>query len=235
MADLILIPTEPEHRFLQPWLDGFAHVDGCNRPTGFSSHSNNADTGAEKVLVRLCGFGLIAAAARAMQLITENRPRRVILIGIAGTLVPSLAVGSAIELGSVQVDGVGVGYGNRFQNAGAMGWLHWRDPSTALTIGDRIDLNHSSGPNLLSVCAASIDPAHADQRRSAYPDAVAEDMEAFGVAVACQLAGVQLHVVRGISNLAGNRDFKTWQVKSALQHAAQLVDQILMNEQDQNS
>lgn len=229
MTDLILIPTEPEHRFLQPWLDGFAHVDGCNRPAGFSSHSGNADTGAAKVLVRLCGFGLIAAAARTMQLIAETCPRRVVLIGIAGTLVPSLAVGSAIELGSVQVDGVGVGFGKRFQNAGAMGWFHWCDPTTAITIGDRIDLKHASGPTLLSVCAASIDPAHADQRKLAYPDAVAEDMEAFGVAVACQLAGVQLHVVRGISNLAGNRDFKTWQVESALQQAAQLVSKILAN------
>jgi futalosine hydrolase len=228
MTDLILIPTEPEHRFLRPWLDGFSHVDGYDRSSGCSPHGDHVDDCGATVLVRLCGFGLIAAAARTMQSIAEIRPRRVILVGIAGSLVPSLAIGSAIELGSVQVDGVGVGFGNQFQNAGAMGWFHWCDPSATMTIGDRIDLEHSSGPTLLSVCAASIDPAHADQRRLTYPDAVAEDMEAFGVALACQLAGVQLHIVRGISNVAGNRDFKTWQVKSALRHAAQLVDQILL-------
>ena len=53
-------------------------------------------------------------------------------------------------------------------------------------------------------------------RRERFPDAVAEDMEGFAVAVACTLAGVPLRVVRGISNLVGDRDPKHWRIPAAL-------------------
>ena len=56
-----------------------------------------------------------------------------------------------------------------------------------------------------------------------FPDAVAEDMEAFGVAMACQMHGVPLEVVRGISNEVGDRDHSQWQIDKALRAAAELV------------
>jgi futalosine hydrolase len=44
-------------------------------------------------------------------------------------------------------------------------------------------------------------------------------MEAFAVAFACQRAGLPLTVVRGISNIAGERDKSQWRVKPALDAA----------------
>jgi futalosine hydrolase len=222
MTDLILIPTELEHRFLSRGAHGFDRRGDCD------------DLANRAVDVELCGFGLVAAATRAMQLIAQRRPSRVILVGIAGALDPSVPVGTAIEFGSVAVDGIGVGFGDRFQTAAAMGWPHWHDPSSSVTIGDRIELQTLGGPELLSVCAASADADHASLRRQHYCHAVAEDMEGFGVAMACQLMQVPLRIVRGISNVAGNRDFKTWQVEFALQQAGRLVDAILMNEEGQS-
>jgi len=216
MPDLILIPTELERRFLQRWAHGFDRRGDC------------ADVSKNPVAVELCGFGLVAAAARTMQLIAERRPQRVVLIGVGGTLDQSLRVGSAVEFGSVTVDGIGVGFGDGFQSAAAMGWSQWQDPTSATPIGDRIDFSSGDGPGLLSVCAASADARHAALRRQVYPDAVAEDMEGFGVAMACQLMRVPLRIVRGISNVAGDRDFKTWQIESALCQAARLVDAILL-------
>jgi len=221
MPDLILIPTELERRFLQRWVYGFDRRGDCT------------DVSKSPVDVELCGFGLVAAAARTTQLIAVRRPKRVILIGIAGALDQSLLVGSAVEFGSVVVDGIGVGFGDSFQNAAAMGWSHWQDPASSATIGDRIDLRRGDCAALLSVCAASADARHADQRRQVYRDAVAEDMEGFGVAMACQLMQVPLRVVRGISNVAGNRDFKTWQIESALHQAARMVDAILSEDKGQ--
>jgi len=217
MPDLILIPTELERRFLQRWVDGFDRRGDC------------AEVSNSPVAVELCGFGLVAAAARTTQLIAMRRPQRVILIGIAGALDQSLRVGSAVAFGSVVVDGIGVGFGDSFQSAAAMGWSQWHDPASASAtpIGDRLDLSRGDGPALLSVCAASANARHAAVRRRAHPAAVAEDMEGFGVALACQLMRVPLWIVRGISNVAGNRDFKTWQVESALCQAARLVDAIL--------
>jgi futalosine hydrolase len=125
-----------------------------------------------------------------------------------------------------------------------MGWAHWpgeiageiwpgeiageaTTDAPSHRIEDRIlcDTESTGGTpgGLLSVCAASSDPDHAAIRRRAYPDAIAEEMEAFGVAVACRLAGVRLRVIRGISNRAGSRDLKNWKIESALAAAAELV------------
>ena len=60
-------------------------------------------------------------------------------------------------------------------------------------------------------------------RRLTFPDAVAEDMEGFSVAFACAMAGCQLSIVRGISNVAGDRDKAHWRITDALHAAADLL------------
>ncbi len=52
---------------------------------------------------------------------------------------------------------------------------------------------------------------------------MAEDMEAFAVALACQLHSIDLTVVRGISNLAGDRDKSRWQIRQSLAQAHALT------------
>ena len=64
-------------------------------------------------------------------------------------------------------------------------------------------------------------------RRGLFPDAAAEDMEGFAVALACRLAGVPLSIVRGISNTAGDRDPARWLVPEAVAAAAALAARIL--------
>ena len=56
-----------------------------------------------------------------------------------------------------------------------------------------------------------------------FPNAVAEDMEAFGVAMAASLMGVPLQVVRGMSNTAGDRQLSQWKIDDALEAAAEVV------------
>ena len=73
------------------------------------------------------------------------------------------------------------------------------------------------------MCAASADDADVRLRRTAFPEAVAEDMEAFGVALACRLAGLPLDIVRGISNTAGDRRRENWRTQTALEAVASLV------------
>jgi len=216
MSDLILIPTELERRFLLPRLSGFA---GQRRR---GSEDPNWQ-------VELCGFGLVAAAARAAMLIAQRKPRRVLLIGIAGALHDSSSVATATELRAVVVDGIGVGNGASFRPAATMGWDHWQGADTQPSIGDRIALCSARGGVSLSVCAASSDRFQAEHRRCIYPDAAVEEMEGFGVAMACQMAGVHLRMVRGISNIAGDRDFNDWKIEPALMAVADLVEQI-MNE-----
>jgi len=49
---------------------------------------------------------------------------------------------------------------------------------------------------------------------------IAEDMEGFGVALACRLHCIPLATVRGLSNVAGDRRHAGWEVERALRAAA---------------
>ncbi|TVP98435.1 MAG: futalosine hydrolase [Planctomycetaceae bacterium] len=241
MNQLLLVPTEPEMQILLPQLRGFAADSGCA-----GSESGNGN-------VALCGFGQIISAARAVMLIARYQPKSLILAGIAGALDPRLTIGNAYEFDRVEVDGVGVGVAippgcdfgaqpacrSTYRSAAEIGWTHWPGSDDSPVIGDAISLRPSRGSGmpapdagdadyqglgLLSVCAASADAAQAEGRRQRYPTLAAEDMEGFGVAAACRLAGIPLRIVRGISNRAGDRDLSHWQTVTALESVARLLN-----------
>ncbi len=197
--DLILVPTAFEQRQLVE-LGGFPEALGrCE----------------------LSGFGPVSAAARTAQLLAELRPRRVLLLGLAGSLVGERApLASAQSFLSVRLDGVGVGAGVSFLPPSRLGFPQW---DGAQPIAETLPLSRSGQGELLTVCGASADPGEASARRARYPDASAEDMEGFGVALACHLFGVPLAVVRGISNAAGERERGTWCVRAALAAARVLA------------
>ena len=134
-------------------------------------------------------------------------------------------------------DGIGAGTGEDHQTAGQLGWMHiggrCDQPHSEDPVGDIIHLarpqnsNLPIGGQLVSVAASSGNVEQAHQRLRRFPQAVAEDMEGFAVALACQLADVPLIVIRGISNTVGNRDIQTWQTTDALHAAATLATALL--------
>lgn len=188
----------------------------------------------------LCGFGLVASAAATMRAIQTHQPARVILAGIAGGLSDAASVGSAHWFDQAICDGIGVGEGDQFASAESLGWQQWpilgspgTDETSAPAVGDKIQLarperlpaDESVTNTLISVCAASSDDVMASRRGSLAGtmdrDAViAEDMEAFGVAMACQMTSTPCMVVRGISNVAGDRNHSRWQITAALRSVA---------------
>jgi futalosine hydrolase len=76
---------------------------------------------------------------------------------------------------------------------------------------------------LLTVCAASADETDASDKLKKFPDAAAEDMEAWSVAMACCLNDTPLTVIRGISNVAGVRDKTRWNIEGALTAVADVL------------
>ena len=209
---LVLVPTEIERRHLA-------------RQRGFG-----VDAPCE-----LCGFGPVAAAARARDAIAVHEPERVILVGIAGTYDPGgLPVGTAAVFPSALMHGVGVGV-TPFVPATTLGYRHWprsgdgeADGPDALPLACPVP--PAAGP-LLTVCTASATDGDTRERRALFPDAAAEDMEGFAVALACRLADVPLAIVRGISNAVGDRRFERWQIPEALD-AAWLVAADLLDRPD---
>lgn len=211
---LLLIPTDIERSWGSGLVESIAH----------------------KATVELCGFGPVVAGIRATQLIAHYRPERVLLIGIAGAIQAGLEIGEAYEFDQVACYGIGVGSGLTFQTASEMGWSQW--PSHSLdsgvhSIADTIRLSPLASSSsestrlLLSVCAASANAAEVAIHQQKFPQAMAEDMEGFSVAAACKLARVPLRIVRGISNVAGDREHKNWQAAAAMQAALQLAIAIL--------
>ncbi len=192
--------------------------------------------------VELCGFGIAAASAMTMRHIMMHHPKRVILAGIAGSFLPQCPPGSACWFSHVLCDGIGVGTDHTFRSAAEMGWNHLDADAKGIPIGDRIELkipdhavNATTKHALVSGCAASIDQPSAQRRlartskmlaktvSNESPMVVAEDMEGFGVAMACRVAGVPLSIVRGISNCAGDRDFAAWKTTESLRAVATLL------------
>jgi futalosine hydrolase len=204
MKPLVLIPTDFERKQLQPLI-------------------------AEATTLELCGFGVAAAAARTSSLIASHKPKSVLLAGIAGSYRDTLSIGAAYTFASVACYGIGVGTGAAFQTANQMGWPHWAGCDQAPEIGDCIALQCDApdADQLLTVCAGASDEEDVRLRQNLFPDALAEDMEGFGVAVACELAGVPLQILRGISNVAGNRNHKAWQIQPALSAVAIRLNEIL--------
>ena len=72
--------------------------------------------------------------------------------------------------------------------------------------GDRIAcasaFSNASNGDLLTVCSAADNVAESNFRMASNPTAIGEDMEAFGVAMACQMSG---HRLRGDSRLFKHR------------------------------
>jgi futalosine hydrolase len=208
---LVLVPTELERSRLRAVLG----------PSGPAADR-----------LELCGFGPVAAAARTALLLGRDRPDRVLLVGIAGAIDARLSPGSARRFAAVACHGIGAGSAADFSPAGAIGWPHWPGDAVSPPIGDTIPLDvqgvaGDAGPLLLTVCAAAGSAADVAERRRLFPAAVAEDMEGFGVALACRLHDVPCAIIRGISNVAGDRDTSRWATAEAVAAAAALANEFL--------
>jgi len=213
LTNLILVPTPYELDRLQGTLDV----------------AKNAD-----FALQLCGFGPIAAAARASSLISRYQPERVLLIGIAGTFdVKRTPIGSAQRFTQTVCYGVGVGMNESHLSAAQLGWMQFTGADAQPEIGDVLSLDSGfvsgipASGTLLTCCSASDSAEEAKTRLQRFPDAAAEDMEGFSVAMACSLARVPLQIVRGISNEVGNRNIDQWRIDEAMNSAAELATELM--------
>jgi futalosine hydrolase len=161
----------------------------------------------------LCGFGLAWAGAAAMHAIARHRPARVVLAGACGSYDTVAApIGAVVSASRVRCLGIGAGG----LSAAELGFA----------AEDELPLEGAGGL-ALSVATASDSPGQAESRRRQHPSAVIEEMEGYAVAVAAMLAGVPCAMVRGVSNLAGDRDTAGWQMDRALRSVVEALDTML--------
>jgi futalosine hydrolase len=170
--------------------------------------------------VETCGLGPVAAAARTSALLERLRPARALLVGIAGAYdVRAHPIGTAARCGVVSMDGL---------EACGFDLLEAQELPRRPAIGTRIELaGANAAVGLVTVLAPSGSADEAGARRARHEGAALEDMEGFGVALACAAAGVPLAIARGVSNAAGDRSRERWKIPEALAAARAIALEIL--------
>ncbi len=190
-------------------------------------HPALADFSAETattVVLEECGVGLVQAAVRTAQLIEQQKPQHVVLLGIAGTYDEQRAsVGHAYLFAAVSCFGIGVGQGANFRpiETTALAAFGQANREIALHIPDTLRAEIAEG-SLITVAAVSSNATEVDSIRTHYSSGIAEDMEGFSVATACEFRAIPCSIIRGISNIAGQRNKTSWQIDAALSAACKL-------------
>lgn len=172
---------------------------------------------ASVVLARV-GVGLLDATRRATLLLEEFEPDECLLVGLAGSRDPARAAPGALVLGTaVRNEAIGAGHADAFVPLAAMGL---RDeplaPDLLALVDDVLPRDVVVVRGIVgSVAAASGSPAEARAWATRHPDVLVEEMEGYGVALACRDADVPLAIVRAVSNAAGDRDVARWELDAA--------------------
>ncbi len=183
------------------------------------------------IVVAPVGVGSAVAAAGTARLLAlaDGRYTAVINFGIGGGLgVPlggiALATRSiAADLGADSPDGfigldeLGFGRATMAVDPGLLSLLHGSIPEAVP--GDVLTVNTVTGTSERTAWITG-----------RYPDAVAEGMEGFGVAVAAEQAEIPFAELRTVSNPVGPRDRAAWQIGGALDaltKAAQMLSTTL--------
>lgn len=227
-AALILVPTPMERRILEQEIA--PRLAALPYP----------------ILWRCCGVGPAIAGTVASRLLTQLQPTRVILVGIAGSLDPHLPIASVVIPSAVELEGIGAWTQSLpstppfIATPSDLGWKlyephhddsDWKlEPPLSLVVPRGLSaspLSTSDPPQALTVCAAAGSPHMARERRDRFPHCILEEMEGFAVAAAAQIAEIPMTMIRGISNVAGDRQHTNWKIADALQASAQTLAQML--------
>ena len=179
---------------------------------------------ARGVRVGLVGFGLVAAGIAAARHFARERPERALLVGIAGSFdLRRAPIASVHRASAVSCHGIGAGEGRAHLSAARLGFPQVPRELAGRELGERLELaappallEELPPVELLSVASATGDAAEAAARRALHPRARLEDMEGYAVALAAELEGIPLAILRAVSNEVGVRDKARWEIHAAL-------------------
>lgn len=184
--------------------------------TAVAAEADAVRAGADSrhVVVEPVGVGPAAAAAGTARLLATGRYRAVVSAGIAGGFPGRAPVGATVlgarsiaaDLGAETPDGFlpidELGFGSSIVEADA-----------ALTKALAALLPEAIVGDVLTLTTVTGTATTADRLAARFPQAVAEAMEGYGVAVAA--AGLPFAELRTISNPVGPRDRAAWRLGEA--------------------
>ncbi|MFI5926364.1 futalosine hydrolase [Micromonospora sp. NPDC051543] len=183
---------------------------------------------ATDVTVAPVGVGPAVAGAATARLLTlaeaAGRPyRAVVSAGVAGGFTGRAAVGDTVlgtasiaaDLGADSPEGF-IGIEDLGMPPALLGGGSVVPADPALLAALRAALPMATIGPVLTVTTVTGTAAGTEELRRRHPEAVAEAMEGYGVAVAAAQAGVPFAELRTISNPIGPRDRDAWRLREAL-------------------
>jgi futalosine hydrolase len=178
--------------------------------------------GDSRFAVRIGGVGPVAAAASTARMLATKEPfDLVVCAGISGGFEGKAEVGSLVVASEIVCADLGAETAEGFCGLDELGFGSARvpvDPTLAARVTDALQaagLPVVKGP-VLTLSTVTGTAATALELSARMPDAAAEAMEGYGVAVAAQGAGLPVLEVRAVSNAVGPRDKSAWRIKEAL-------------------
>ncbi|MEE2639389.1 MAG: hypothetical protein VX768_02070 [Planctomycetota bacterium] len=177
----------------------------------------------ETSVLHRCGFGLLESAIQTARLIQQFQPDSILLAGIAGSYPNAgLSIGSVYCFESCSQYGIG-SWREKFCSASDLGFSESAPDSISLNCPE--DFPRSQ--RLVSVTTAGL--FQAPGIRTRYPDASAEDMEGYGVALTATSFQVPLTIIRSISNEVG-QPVEHWKIDDALRQLADSLSELLQRD-----
>ena len=199
--------------------------------------------GEVRVVVCAGGVGKVNAAASTAGLIERCQPRLVINTGCAGAYIGSgLAIGDLVVADEEVLadDGVAVGDGwkdLRYMNLPSIDQggvrcynvlpLSRHASDKALQCAEYYGISLKCGRSAtVSTCSGT---RHYADELSQRWHALIENMEGAAVVQVCLRSGIDCLEIRGISNLVGERDLKTWNIPGAVEAAQRFILQYILD------
>jgi futalosine hydrolase len=167
------------------------------------------------------GVGTAAAAASTATALAGAQYGLVVCAGIGGGFTGRAEVGSLVVASEIIAADLGAETPEGFLSLDELGFGSTRIPIDASLVArvtqalDATGLPVISGP-VLSVSTVTGTADTASELASRVPNAAAEAMEGYGVAIAANIRGVPVLEIRAISNAVGPRDREAWRIGEAL-------------------
>jgi futalosine hydrolase len=174
--------------------------------------------------VMLAGVGPVSAAVKTVKILSAANDKYdlVVCLGIGGGFPGKAEVGSLVAANEIIAADLGVETSVGFSSLDELGFGCTRIRVEASLLKDlqeallAANLPLKIGPVLtVSTVTGTVESAAALVGR--VPEAAAEAMEGYGVALAARELGLPILELRAVSNLVGPRDRASWRIKEALE------------------
>jgi len=184
--------------------------------------------GEDSPIILRCGAGIANAAAAAALGIALYNPAHIFNVGVCGVYNADInTIGQVVTGARAIFADTGVDTGSAFQPMQAIDLplAHSLDGDQIFNV---VTLHTARGSSKLkhsvfltvAACSGSMQRAALVSKRFSFEqELLCEDMESAAVALMASKADIPCTIVRGISNVCGDRDYGNWQLSKAAQAA----------------